>query len=280
MYKYKKLLRDITEKGEMVENRTGIKTVSLFGYQLQHDLRNGFPLLTTKNVPFRWVAEELFWFLRGDTSENSLREVGVDIWKEWSNYGQTKKFHREEGDLGPIYGYQWRSFGGNYPKPDGFDQFEWLLNEMKENPDSRRLIISAWHPQQALEVTLPPCHTLFQFKIYGDRLDCQLYQRSADAFLGVPFNIASYSLLTHMIAHVMDLTPGIFTHTFGDVHLYENHLSAVCDQLGREPYDLPTLEIINADDKKGLDGLLDINFSNLRLTNYRSHGKIVVDVAV
>ena len=237
--------------------------------------------MTTKRVPFRWVAEELFWFLSGSTDEADLRARGVDIWAEWATAEQTAGFGRNEGDLGPVYGYLWRSFGGDYPQMNGVDQIARLIGEIGKNPNSRRLIVTGWNPETCDEVALPPCHTLFQFKIENEKtLHCQLYQRSADAFLGVPFNISSYALLTHMIAHVCDLEPGDFIHTFGDLHIYSNHLDQVNELLSREPLPLPMLEFARADGLKGLDGLLNFKYENLNLVGYRSHGKIAAPVAV
>src|SRR5205823_7428320 len=206
-----------------------------------------------KRVPFRWIAEELFWFLSGDTNEAHLREKGIDIWKEWADEEHTRRFGREAGDMGPIYGYLWRSFGGHYPKQDGVDQIARLIREIETNPNSRRLIVSGWDPRVCDEVALPPCHTLFQFKIENGRtLHCQLYQRSADTFLGLPFNISSYALLTHLIAHVCGLEVGDFIHTFGDLHIYLNHLEQVDELLGREPRPLPKLEFVGGENLIGL----------------------------
>jgi thymidylate synthase len=281
MRQYHDLLRHILDRGARHEDRTGVGTISAFGYQTRFDLSEGFPIVTTKRVPFRWVAEELFWFLSGSTDEKELRARGVDIWEEWSTAEQTAHFGRKEGDLGPVYGYLWRSFGGDYPKMNGVDQIARLINEINTNPNSRRLIVSGWDPRVCDEVALPPCHTLFQFKIEnGKKLHCQLYQRSADAFLGVPFNISSYALMTHLVAHVCDLEPGEFIHTFGDLHIYSNHLEQVEKLLSREPLPLPKLDFVNADGLKGLDGLLSFNYENLKLDNYRSHGKIAAPVAV
>ena len=281
MKQYQELLRHILDRGTRHEDRTGVGTLSVFGYQTRYDLQAGFPIVTTKRVPFRWVAEELFWFLSGDTNEKNLRERGVDIWAEWADEQHTARFGREEGDLGPIYGYLWRSFGGNYPEMNGFDQIKDLLEQIEKNPNSRRLIVSGWNPETAAKVDLPPCHTLFQFKIERERvLHCQLYQRSADAFLGVPFNISSYALLTQMIAHVCNLEVGEFIHTFGDLHIYLNHLNQVEDLLKREPLPLPKLEFVNAENLKGLQGLLDFKYENLNLVGYKSHGKIAAPVAV
>ena len=281
MKQYQQLLRHILDNGARHEDRTGVGTISVFGYQTRFNLRAGFPIVTTKRVPFRWICEELFWFLSGDTSEANLRERGVDIWAEWADAAHTEKFGREAGDLGPVYGYLWRSFGGDYPQKNGFDQIKALLEEIKRNPNSRRLIVSGWHPEQAVQVDLPPCHTLFQFKIENEKtLHCQLYQRSADAFLGVPFNISSYALLTHLIAKVCDLEVGDFVHTFGDLHIYSNHLEQVEELLKREPLELPKLEFVDAENLKGLAGLLNFKYENLKLNNYQSRGKIAAPVAV
>ncbi|HEY0459824.1 MAG TPA: thymidylate synthase [Pyrinomonadaceae bacterium] len=281
MKQYQALLRHILDHGTRHEDRTGVGTLSVFGYQTRYDLREGFPIVTTKRVPFRWVAEELFWFLSGDTNEKNLQARGVDIWAEWADAEHTSRFGRETGDLGPIYGYLWRSFGGDYPAMNGFDQIKDLIEQIEKNPNSRRLIVSGWNPETAAQVDLPPCHTLFQFKIESERvLHCQLYQRSADAFLGVPFNISSYALLTEMIAHVCDLEVGEFIHTFGDLHIYLNHLEQVEELLKREPMPLPKLEFVNAENLKGLPGLLDFKYENLNLAGYKSYGKIAAPVAI
>jgi len=281
MKQYHELLKHILADGTRHEDRTGVGTISIFGYQTRFDLREGFPIVTTKRVPFRWVAEELFWFLSGSTSEHELNARGVDIWAEWATEEQTARFDRSAGDLGPVYGYLWRSFGGDYPISDGVDQIARLIREIETNPNSRRLIVTGWNPETCDRVSLPPCHTLFQFKVEnGKTLHCQLYQRSADAFLGVPFNISSYALLTHLVAHVCGLEVGNFIHTFGDLHIYGNHLEQVTELLSREPFDLPTLELTNAANLKGLEGLLNFKFENLRLDSYRSHAKIAAPVAV
>ena len=281
MKQYHDLLRHILETGSRHDDRTGVGTISSFGYQTRFDLRQGFPIVTTKRIPFRWVAEELFWFLSGSTDESELRARGVDIWAEWATGEQTAKFGRAEGDLGPDYGYLWRSFGGDYPRMNGVDQIARLIKEIETNPNSRRLIVSGWDPRVCDEVALPPCHTLFQFKIENEKtLHCQLYQRSADAFLGVPFNISSYALLSDLVAHVCDLEPGEFIHTFGDLHIYSNHVDQVNELLSREPLPLPKLEIINGEKLKGLEGLLNFKYENLKLENYQSHGKIAAPVAV
>ena len=294
MRQYHNLLRSILQHGTEHGDRTGVGTISHFGHQTRFDLRKGFPIVTTKRVPFRWVAEELFWFLSGDTDETNLRAKGVDIWKEWADEEHTRRFGREPGDLGPIYGYLWRSFGGHYPQRDGVDQIARLINEIETNPNSRRLIVSGWDPRECDNVDLPPCHTLFQFKIEDASgalpdgrasdtkvLHCQLYQRSADAFLGVPFNISSYALLTHLVAHVCDLEVGEFIYTLGDYHIYQNHLEQVHELLSREPLPLPRLEIKDDDKKlRGLAGLQGFEYANLNLVGYQSHAKIAAPVAV
>ncbi|HEX8557583.1 MAG TPA: thymidylate synthase [Pyrinomonadaceae bacterium] len=282
MRQYQELLKTVLARGVGHDDRTGVGAVSYFGHQTRYDLREGFPIVTTKRVPFRWVAEELFWFLSGDTDERNLRAAGVDIWKEWADLAHTSRFGREEGDLGPVYGYLWRSFGGSYPARDGVDQIARLVREIQENPNSRRLIVTGWDPRVADAVDLPPCHTLFQFKVErGRTLHCQLYQRSADAFLGVPFNISSYALLTHMLAHVCGLEAGEFIHTFGDLHVYRNHLAQVEELLSREPLPLPRLEIRDEGGRlRGVEGLLAFRYEHLNLIGYKSHGKIEAPVAV
>lgn len=281
MKQYQQLLQHILDNGTSHEDRTGVGTISVFGWQTRFDLRQGFPIVTTKRVPFRWIAEELFWFLSGDTNEKNLQSRGVDIWAEWADERHTSKFGRKEGDLGPVYGYLWRSFGGDYPVRNGFDQIKSVIEEIEKNPNSRRLIVSGWNPETVEKVDLPPCHTLFQFKVENEKtLHCQLYQRSADAFLGVPFNISSYALLTHLIAHVCGLQVGEFVHTFGDLHVYSNHLEQVEELLKREPLPLPKLEFVGAENLRGLDGLLDFKYENLNLTGYQSHKKIHAPVAV
>ena len=298
MKQYHDILRSILDRGVAHQDRTGVGTISHFGFQTRFDLREGFPIVTTKRVPFRWVAEELFWFLSGNTDEANLRARGVDIWKEWADEEHTRRFGREAGDLGPVYGYLWRSFGGNYPEHDGVDQIARLINEIETNPNSRRLIVSGWDPRECDNVDLPPCHTLFQFKIeqpgsagtlpasdptVANRplLHCQLYQRSADAFLGVPFNISSYALLTHLIAHVCDLQVGEFIYTLGDYHIYQNHLEQVNELLSRTPKPLPRLDIKDEHGKlRGLEGLLNFRYEHLNLVGYESHAKIAAPVAV
>ena len=282
MRQYHDILCSILEHGTEHQDRTGIGTISHFGFQTRFDLRDGFPIVTTKKVPFRWVAEELFWFLSGDTNETNLRATGVDIWKEWADEEHTRRFGREPGDLGPVYGYLWRSFGGHYPKRDGVDQIARLINEIENNPNSRRLIVSGWDPRVCDDVDLPPCHTLFQFKIDQERvLHCQLYQRSADAFLGVPFNISSYALLTHLVAQVCGLEVGEFIYTLGDYHIYQNHLGQVNEVLSREPKPLPRLDIRDDEQRlRGLEGLLNMRYEDLSLIGYESHAKIAAPVAV
>lgn len=282
MKQYHDILRSILAHGVEHEDRTGVGTISHFGYQTRFNLREGFPIVTTKKVPFRWIAEELFWFLSGDTNEANLRAKGVDIWKEWADEEHTRRFGRDPGDLGPIYGYLWRSFGGHYPKRDGVDQIARLIGEIETNPNSRRLIVSGWDPRECDNVDLPPCHTLFQFKIDNGRaLHCQLYQRSADAFLGVPFNISSYALLTHLIAHVCSLEVGEFVYTLGDYHIYKNHVEQVNELLSREPLPLPRLDINDNQRRlRGLEGLLNFRYEHLNLVGYESHAKIAAPVAV
>lgn len=281
MKQYHDLLRSILQNGKEHDDRTGVGTISHFGFQTRFNLREGFPIVTTKRVPFRWVAEELFWFLSGDTNEANLRARGVDIWAEWADEDHTQRFGRTPGDLGPVYGYLWRSFGGNYPQRDGVDQIARLIEQIEKNPNSRRLIVTGWDPRQADNVDLPPCHTLFQFKIENNTLHCQLYQRSADAFLGVPFNISSYALLTHLVAHVSGISVGEFIYTLGDYHIYKNHLDQVKELLSREPLPLPRLTI--SDDRKNssrLERLVSFKYEDLNLSGYQSHGKIAAPVAV
>jgi thymidylate synthase len=282
MKQYQDLLKTVLARGTAHDDRTGVGTISCFGHQMRYDLREGFPIVTTKRVPFRWIFEELRWFLSGDTNEANLRAAGVDIWKEWADAAHTSRFGRDAGDLGPVYGYLWRSFGGNYPQRDGVDQIARLVHEIRDNPNSRRLIVTGWDPRVADQVDLPPCHTLFQFKVErGRTLHCQLYQRSADAFLGVPFNISSYALLLHMVAHVCEMDVGEFIHTFGDLHVYRNHLTQVEELLSREPLPLPRLEIRDGEGGlRGLEGLLSFRFEHLNLVGYKSHGKIEAPVAV
>src|ERR1041384_601970 len=242
MKQYHDLLRSILKNGTEHRDRTGVGTISHFGFQTRLDLRQGFPIVTTKRVPFGWVAEELFWFLSGDTSETNLRARGVDIWAEWADEAHTEKFGRPAGDLGPVYGYLWRSFGGDYPEKNGVDQIAKLVELIRTNPDSRRLIVTGWDPRQSDNVDLPPCHTLFQFKVENGRiLHCQLYQRSADAFLGVPFNISSYALLPLVPPPAPELGVGYFVYPRGNYHIKNNHRERGHHLLAGEPLPLPQL---------------------------------------
>lgn len=282
MQVYLDLLRHVREHGTDRDDRTGVGTRSVFGYQMRFDLRERFPLLTTKKVHLRSIIIELLWFLQGRTDNAWLNERRVTIWDEWSTAEQCARFGRQPGDLGPIYGHQWRNFGatrrddGSY-EDDGLDQIVRLLDEIRNNPGSRRLIVTGWNPQEADQVALPPCHTLFQFYVDQRRgeLSCQLYQRSADIFLGVPFNIASYSLLTMMIAQVCDLKPGDFVHTLGDAHLYRNHFEQADRQLAREPRELPTMRINPA-----VKDLFAFTYEDFTIENYDPHPGIKAPVAV
>ncbi|MES9970831.1 MAG: thymidylate synthase [Candidatus Thiodiazotropha sp.] len=264
MKQYHDLMRHVRDHGVIKEDRTGTGTRSVFGYQMRFDLDDGFPLLTTKRLHLRSIIYELLWFLKGDTNIGYLQENGVSIWDEWAD---------ENGDLGPVYGYQWRS----WPAPEGgqIDQISQLIEHIKDNPDSRRLIVSAWNPAQVEHMALPPCHCLFQFYVAEGRLSCQLYQRSADIFLGVPFNIASYALLTMMIAQVTGLKPGEFVHTFGDAHLYSNHLEQVDLQLSRTPRQLPRMKINPA-----VKTIFDFRFEDFELLDYDPDPHIKAPVAV
>lgn len=280
MRQYLDLLKTVLDKGAEKSDRTGTGTRSIFGYQMRFDLRKGYPLLTTKKLSTRSIFQELLWFLHGHTDVRWLKERGVTIWDEWATAEQTARFGRKEGDLGPVYGHQWRNFGatlkpdGTYEK-DGVDQITHLIQMIKKTPDSRRLIVTGWNPKEADTVALPPCHTLFQFYVSNNRLSCQLYQRSADIFLGVPFNIASYALLTHMIAQVCDLEVGDFVHTIGDAHLYSNHLEQAKLQLTREPKNLPTLRLNPA--KKNI---FDFVYEDFTIENYDPHPGIKAPIAV
>lgn len=264
MKQYLDLCQRILDEGVTKEDRTGTGTISVFGHQMRFDLSEGFPLVTTKKLHTRSIIHELLWFLSGDTNIRYLQENGVRIWNEWAD---------ENGDLGPVYGKQWRSFAGRDGKT--VDQIQWVVDEIKRNPDSRRLVVSAWNPAELDKMALPPCHLLFQFYVANGKLSCQLYQRSADTFLGVPFNIASYALLTHMIAHVTGLEAGDFVHTLGDAHLYTNHLEQVKLQLSREPMALPKLKL-NPDVKS----IFDFTFDDIEIVDYESHPHIKGEVAV
>ena len=264
MRAYLDLMRRVLDEGARKDDRTGTGTLSVFGHQMRFDLSDGFPLLTTKKLHIRSIIYELLWFLRGDTNIGWLNENGVRIWDEWAD---------ENGDLGPVYGKQWRSW------PDcsggGIDQIAQVIDQIRNNPDSRRIIVSAWNVAEVPKMALPPCHLLFQFYVAKGRLSCQLYQRSADIFLGVPFNIASYALLTHMVAHVTGLEAGDFVHTFGDAHLYLNHLEQARTQLARAPRPLPRLKI--ARDVRSID---DFRFEDFVIEGYDPHPHIKAQVAV
>jgi thymidylate synthase len=264
MRQYHDLLQRVLDDGARKSDRTGTGTLSLFGHQMRFDLTEGFPLVTTKKLHLKSIVHELIWFLRGDTNVRYLQDNGVTIWDEWAD---------EAGYLGPVYGKQWRSWAA----PDGttIDQIAWVTREIRANPDSRRLIVSAWNPADLPAMALAPCHCLFQFYVADGRLSCQLYQRSADVFLGVPFNIASYALLTHMIAHVTGLQPGEFVHSFGDAHLYLNHLEQARLQLSREPRALPTLRLNPA-----VRRLEDFRFEDVTITGYDPHPAIKAPIAV
>lgn len=277
---YLDLIRYVRDHGTEKGDRTGTGTRSHFGAQLRFDLQEGFPLLTTKKVHMKSITYELFWFLKGDTHVKYLQDHNVRIWNEWSTAEQTARFGRPEGELGPIYGHQWRNYGaskaedGSYNQ-DGIDQISEVIEQIKTNPNSRRLIVSGWNPAEATQVALPPCHTLFQFFVADGKLSCQLYQRSADLFLGVPFNIASYALLTHMVAQVCDLEVGEFIWTGGDCHLYQNHIEQVNEQLSREAYELPSLWL-----NPEIKDIFDFTFDDIRVENYKSHPAIKAPVAV
>lgn len=264
MQPYLDLLRHVMDHGARKDDRTGTGTVSVFGYQLRFDLARGFPLLTTKKLHLKSIIYELLWFLRGDTNVRYLQQHGVTIWDEWAG---------PNGDLGPVYGAQWR----HWTTPDGrhIDQISRVLREIKENPDSRRLIVSAWNVADVEHMALPPCHALFQFYVVGGRLSCQLYQRSADIFLGVPFNIASYALLTLMMAQVTGLKPGEFVHSFGDAHLYLNHFEQARTQLARAPKTPPSMRL-----NPLKQSLFDFDYDDFELLNYDPHPAIRAPVAV
>jgi thymidylate synthase len=264
MKQYLDLMRFVKDNGVRKEDRTGVGTVSVFGYQMRFDLAEGFPLVTTKKLHLRSIIHELLWFLQGDTNIRYLNQNGVRIWNEWAD---------EAGELGPVYGYQWRS----WPAPDGrsIDQISRLVSQIKHKPDSRRHIVSAWNVADIEQMALPPCHCLFQFFVGGGRLSCQLYQRSADIFLGVPFNIASYALLTMMVAQVTGYAPGEFIHTFGDAHLYLNHLEQAELQLSRQPCPLPRMVINPA-----VTDLFGFQYDDFELVGYEHHPHIKAPIAV
>nr|AIA15981.1 thymidylate synthase [uncultured bacterium] len=264
MQQYHNLLKDILDYGVVKSDRTGTGTISIFGYQMRFNLAEGFPLVTTKKIHVKSIIHELLWFLKGQTNIAYLKKQGVSIWDEWAD---------EYGELGPVYGKQWRSWEG----PDGviIDQITDVIEQIKKNPDSRRLIVSAWNVSDLPKMALSPCHAIFQFYVAEEKLSCQLYQRSADVFLGVPFNIASYALLTLMVAQVCNLEPGDFIHTFGDVHIYNNHMEQVKLQLSRTPYPLPTMRL-NPDVKT----IFDFKYEDFILENYQYHPAIKAPVAV
>jgi thymidylate synthase len=264
MQQYLDLLQHILDKGKSKSDRTGTGTLSTFGYQMRFDLQKGFPVLTTKKLHLRSIIHELLWFLQGDTNIAYLKENEVRIWDEWAD---------EDGNLGPVYGYQWRS----WPNPDGtsIDQITNLIHQIKTNPDSRRLIVSAWNVSFIENMALPPCHTFFQFYVSEGKLSCQLYQRSADTFLGVPFNIASYALLTKMVAQVCGLEEGEFIHTFGDVHLYNNHMDQTYEQLQRQPRKLPQMKM-----NPEIKSIFDFKYEDFELVGYDPHPHIKAAVSV
>ncbi len=264
MQQYLDLMQHVLDNGTDKEDRTGTGTRSVFGYQMRFNLEDGFPMVTTKKLHLKSIVHELIWFLAGDTNIKYLKDNGVRIWDEWAD---------ENGDLGPVYGHQWRS----WPTPDGrtIDQISNLIHMIKTNPDSRRLIVSAWNPSDIPSMALPPCHCLFQFYVADGKLSCQLYQRSADIFLGVPFNIASYALLTMMIAQVCGLKPGDFVHSFGDAHLYSNHFEQAREQLSRDPKPLPDMHI-----NPHVTNIFDFKFEDFELVGYEAHPHIKATVSV
>jgi thymidylate synthase len=264
MQQYHDLLKHILSNGTQKHDRTGTGTISTFGYQMRFNLKDGFPLVTTKKVHTKSIIHELLWFLKGETNIQYLKENGVSIWDEWAD---------ENGNLGPVYGSQWRSWKGADGKT--VDQITQLIEQIKRNPDSRRLIVSAWNVTEVENMALPPCHTMFQFYVADGKLSCQLYQRSADVFLGVPFNIASYALLTHMVAQVCNLKMGDFVHTFGDVHIYNNHLEQVQLQLSRTPKPLPAINL-----NPLIKSIFDFKFEDISINNYDPYPAIKAPVAV
>ena len=264
MKQYLDLMRHVRDNGTKKEDRTGTGTVSVFGHQMRFDLSEGFPMVTTKKCHLKSIIHELLWFLSGDTNIKYLQDNGVRIWNEWAD---------KNGDLGPVYGYQWR----NWPAANGqhIDQITQIIDQIKNNPDSRRIIVNAWNVGEIENMALPPCHMMFQFYVADGKLSCQLYQRSADIFLGVPFNISSYALLTMMVAQVCGLAPGDFVHTLGDAHLYSNHLEQVDEQLSRKPFALPSMKI-NPDVKS----IFDFKFEDFELEGYEAHPHIKAAVAI
>ncbi len=264
MQQYLDLLQHILDKGQQKSDRTGTGTISVFGYQMRFNLEDGFPMVTTKKLHLKSIIYELLWFIKGDTNVKYLQENGVRIWDEWA---------RADGSLGPVYGKQWRQWENK--EGEVFDQLMDVIHQIKTNPDSRRMIVSAWNVGELKEMALMPCHALFQFYVADGKLSCQLYQRSADVFLGVPFNISSYALLTMMIAQVCDLKPGEFVHSFGDVHIYSNHMDQVKEQLSRKPFPPPQMKI-NPERKN----ISDFIFEDFTLENYQSHPHIKAEVAI
>ena len=264
MKQYLDLMRHVRDNGTKKEDRTGTGTLSVFGHQMRFDLSEGFPMVTTKKCHLKSIVHELLWFLSGDTNIKYLQENGVRIWNEWAD---------EDGNLGPVYGYQWR----NWPAANGehIDQITQIIDQIKNNPDSRRIIVNAWNVAEIENMALPPCHMMFQFYVADGKLSCQLYQRSADIFLGVPFNISSYALLTMMVAQVCDLAPGDFIHTLGDAHLYSNHMEQVDEQLSRKPFPLPVMKI-----NPEVKSIFDFKFEDFELVGYEAHPHIKAVVAV
>ncbi len=308
MIQYLTMLQHIQANGTGHDDRTGVGTQRVFGYQNRYDLSRGLPILTTKKLEFRWIAEELFWFLSGSTHAGVLHDSGITIWDDWADSAHTEKFGRKSGDLGPIYGHQWRNYGASvdvhgdgmggqrnaglethcdaklrYVCPgfnnDGYDQIKNVCDLLSSNPNSRRIIVSGWNPKEATGVALPPCHTLFQFSVSDGKLSCQLYQRSADSFLGVPYNITSYALLTMLLAYTHNLQVGEFIHTFGDLHIYENHQEQVEEQLHRHPRMLPKLTF-KVPGGGGFDALMDMSCDDLELFGYEADKSIKAPVAV
>ncbi|XP_033751747.1 thymidylate synthase-like [Pecten maximus] len=281
---YLDAIQQILDNGTRKSNRTGTDALSIFGMQMRYNLREDFPLLTTKKVFWRGVAEELIWFIQGCTNGNKLKEKKIRIWDANGSKEFLSKLglgHREEGDLGPVYGFQWRHFGAEYKDMhadytgQGVDQLKDVIHKIKTNPDDRRIIMSAWNPPDLPKMALPPCHAFVQFYVANGELSCQLYQRSADMGLGVPFNIASYALLTYMIAHVTDLKPGDFVHTLGDAHVYVNHIEPLKEQLAREPKPFPKLVI-----KRKVEDIDDFKFEDFEIVDYKPHPKITMEMAV
>jgi thymidylate synthase len=286
MRQYLETLRMVLETGTPHDNRTGVRTLRVIGHQARFDLHAGFPLLTTKHVSLKTIFTELRFFLLGKTDQSWLEERRCRIWKEWSTAEWCAGQGLPENDLGPIYGFQWRHFGADYGGKDhchegtGVDQLARAMELIRTDPDSRRIVISAWEAGSLQRMALPPCHVLFQFSVMGGRLYCHLYQRSSDVFLGVPYNLASYALLTHMVAHCCDLEPGVFIHTYNDLHLYENHRAQALEQLSRAPRALPTVEILRVARGSGLEGLLDIEWDDVALRDYHPASRIRAEVAV